>query len=391
MVYLGRISYGTYLWHGLVILVATRAFHPSPRSTAAIACLVATGLASVSYQLLEQPIRRSPLLDRHRIVVIATGLAISLVCGLVIVPRILDKGSGSGAIALSPQQIAGSDSTKVPRLDWAALSRDIFPFPSCLGAAASQCTVVHGSGKRVALVGDSAAEMLLPAFIELAHRENLTLSATVAPLCIWQQGLRIFRSAAAGNALIRRCKTLQADWYQRVLPALHPDLVVLMDRPIDDPNGTQDLITADGAILSIQRDRARFETALQAASQQTITAFRRSGTKVLLIEPIPVASTSFDPISCLSSNTSTDACRYVVTPGPTPIERFYRSIATRDNGVWSLDMDRLVCPYLPICDPILHGTVVKRDFAHLTTGYARSLAGDIDAYLTRSNILAGRP
>ena len=66
MTYLGRISYGTYLWHWLVILVALRAFHLSTTSTVAIACLVATALASLSYEVLEHPVRSSQRLDRHR-------------------------------------------------------------------------------------------------------------------------------------------------------------------------------------------------------------------------------------------------------------------------------------------------------------------------------------
>ena len=63
---------------------------PSPLATVAIACLVATGLASLSFQVLERPVRTSMRLDRHRRLVIAAGLAISLVSGLVIIPKLVD-------------------------------------------------------------------------------------------------------------------------------------------------------------------------------------------------------------------------------------------------------------------------------------------------------------
>ena len=63
VVYLGRISYGTYLWHWPVIIVATHGFEPGPLATFAIAVLVATGLASLSYQLIEKPIRESRWLE----------------------------------------------------------------------------------------------------------------------------------------------------------------------------------------------------------------------------------------------------------------------------------------------------------------------------------------
>ena len=37
-----------------------------------------------------------------------------------------------------------------------------------------------------------------------------------------------------------------------------------------------------------------------------------------------------------------------------PVE-IYRAAADEDDEVWSLDIDQLVCPYLPICDPVVDG------------------------------------
>ena len=77
-VYLGKISYGTYLWHWLVIVVLVRTFHTSVLSTIGITALIATGLASLSFAVLEHPIRTSGLLDRHRRTVITAGLTVSV-------------------------------------------------------------------------------------------------------------------------------------------------------------------------------------------------------------------------------------------------------------------------------------------------------------------------
>jgi peptidoglycan/LPS O-acetylase OafA/YrhL len=86
IVYLGLVSYGTYLWQWPVMLIVRRVAHPNPWQTAFITGLVATGIASLSYQMLERPIRESRMLDRLPRVTIVTGLAISVVCALVIVP-----------------------------------------------------------------------------------------------------------------------------------------------------------------------------------------------------------------------------------------------------------------------------------------------------------------
>lgn len=53
------------------------------------------------------------------------------------------------------------------------------------------------------------------------------------------------------------------------------------------------------------------------------------------------------------------------------------------------DLDRLVCPYLPICDPIVNRMVVRADESHLTPEFAVSLWPAIEDHLTNNGILAG--
>ncbi|MGZ8762172.1 MAG: hypothetical protein ACXW2Y_02485, partial [Acidimicrobiia bacterium] len=65
---------------------------------------------------------------------------------------------------------------------------------------------------------------------------------------------------------------------------------------------------------------------------------------------------------------------------PTPLQRFYRREA-RQRGVTSLDLDRLVCPRWPTCDPIVGDIIVKRDANHLTATYTRSLADQMSALI----------
>ena len=89
--YLGQISYGTYLWHWPVLLVLAEVFEVRPLVLAALAAAIATGLAALSYQVLETPIRRAKPLGRVPWPVVASGLALSLVVAALVVPTVLES------------------------------------------------------------------------------------------------------------------------------------------------------------------------------------------------------------------------------------------------------------------------------------------------------------
>jgi hypothetical protein len=57
--------------------------------------------------------------------------------------------------------------------------------------------------------------------------------------------------------------------------------------------------------------------------------------------------------------------------------------------VVAADFDRLVCPFLPICDPVVNGEIVKSDGTHLTARFAESIAPEISTYLVDSGLVRG--
>jgi hypothetical protein len=73
------------------------------------------------------------------------------------------------------------------------------------------------------------------------------------------------------------------------------------------------------------------------------------------------------------------------------MEEIYRAFARRDTGILSANFDQLVCPYLPICDPVVNGQIVKWDRQHLTVKFAESLADPVDAYLKTARLLPNTP
>jgi hypothetical protein len=52
------------------------------------------------------------------------------------------------------------------------------------------------------------------------------------------------------------------------------------------------------------------------------------------------------------------------------------------------DFAKLYCPYLPICDPVIGGIVVRFDSQHITARFAESLAPAVLAYLRRAGLVS---
>ena len=380
MTYLGKISYGTYLWHWLVILVVLKAFHPSTLSTVGITFLVATGLASFSFQLMEHPIRASKRLDAYRVPVIALGLTVTVISALVLVPAILDKPH-AGAVGVAGAATTGV--APVPAgLDWQAVKREDRTAPNCYARPLAKCILVHGTGKTVMLVGDSHAQMLIAPFTEIAKAESWTLVVLVWDACPWQDGLWRF------SAFDRRsCLAFKTDLRTRIIPRINPDVIVLIHAPMDreglkgqhlgGPNGP--LVTGAPAA----------EQAIETATDRTVARLNNGKRDIVIIEPIPQGPQGYDPLGCLSTAKYLDQCRFVVNPGPSPTELHYRELARTSNRVFDLDIDKLACPYLPICDPMVNGKIVWYDLSHLSIAYSRTLANPIRSLLTADGIGSG--
>jgi hypothetical protein len=299
--------------------------------------------------------------------VIAAGLTLSILGGLVIVPSILDTKHASAL------KINGVDPAS---LDWHAARLDIPADPDCSLKQLSVCTVVHGTGKRMLLLGDSNARMFIPTFEAIAERENLTLSVAVYMLCPWQIGL-YFPTG------INDCKARKDQWYGGLVDALKPDVIVVADRPIDDPASLVGMQTPQGLF---RPGAAGLQPALRAAMVRSLSLLRKDGRKIVMIDPIPIATTAQDPLNCLSSATTLEQCVYKSNTKPTTVENMYAS-QVKPGAVYTLDLDRVICPRLPNCDPVVRGLIVKRDNDHITAKYAKAIGPDVDAFLHQDGVL----
>ncbi|MEJ7584698.1 MAG: acyltransferase family protein [Acidimicrobiales bacterium] len=359
IVYLGKISYGTYLWHWPVILIAARLFELSSVATVGITALVATGLASLSYQLLERPLRESRRLDGHRVLVIGSGLVLSAISALVVIPAIVGPGPGSVAASTAPT----TGLTPIPAgVDWLETYYEFFGnTKGCVGAPPQDCTVVRGGGQHILLMGDSNAQMMIPLFIRMAQQERLTLSLAVQAGCPWQLGSYVLTTEVQ-----EKCRRTKEDAYERVIPALDPDVIVLINagRQGSDPE------FEEGVYEQTKR-----------TTRASLAELRGGGRRVVIIEPMPQAPRGVNPLTCLSKAKVLEECRYVAETEPSRIDMLYRELDEQHDDVWSADLDRLVCPFLPICDPVIDGLIVKWDGQHLAARYARSLSEEVAASL----------
>ena len=117
---------------------------------------------------------------------------------------------------------------------------------------------------------------------------------------------------------------------------------------------------------------------MRRRTEESVQKFLDDGRKVVMIEPIPVSSNSDDPLKCLSNATYFEECRFVANTEPTAVERIYRDLANaHPDNVFSVDIDHDICPYLPICDPVVNGLIVRWDPGHLTTRFATTLAASL--------------
>jgi peptidoglycan/LPS O-acetylase OafA/YrhL len=104
MVWVGQRSYGIYLWHWPLLVLAGEQWGPLSAPARALVLAVAVGLAAASYRFLENPVRHSTRLARQPRLSLALGgslVAVGLVAGLLTVhlPRQFD---GGGTVVAAP-------------------------------------------------------------------------------------------------------------------------------------------------------------------------------------------------------------------------------------------------------------------------------------------------
>ncbi|MFF2370074.1 acyltransferase family protein [Agromyces sp. NPDC058110] len=363
--YLGDISYSLYLWHFPVIVLLAALLPSGSSRTLLIAVVLMAVLSVASYHLVEQPVRRSGWLlprdpadprrvRRRTLVAAGAGIAaIAVVCALgaarLVAPAATPAPvAATGCVGAAAAPGAGGDcprptsldaSQVVPSID--ALADDTAGAYSCWrsqGGPLASCT--FGSegpdAARVAVVGDSHAAALLPAFRDLAASENWSVDTFVGYGCQWMD-------QAAGSD----CDQVADETQQRLLSGGY-DLVLttaarwaIADAPIDAFTARWDAVVA-------------------------------TGSRVVVIAAAPtVPDSTFECLARLGADVT--SCGAPRADALEPSDRL-GAAAAADPHVSLVDLTDLYCDE-SWCPAVIGGVVVARDAAgHLSGTYAKTLA-----------------
>jgi peptidoglycan/LPS O-acetylase OafA/YrhL len=379
-VFLGRISYGTYLWHWPVIAALTTLFDTSPAIIAIFALALGTGLAALSYEVLEMPIRKSKLLNRFSWTVALVGVGVSALVAVTLVPNLLEQDRkpalSSELTGPSTAGLGGGAASKpIPQdIDWHKVRTSYGASHWCKADDGPACTVRTGDGPHVLFIGDSQAVTLVPMFKKLANEHDLTLSLDVLSGCPWQEGLQ---NAKQEGGSAENCTKARVDWYDDALAEIDPDVVILLDRPRDDPELWSDLVSRrDGKDQPLAQ--AVFET-----TRDTLDKISAVADKTVVIQRLVMPET-FNPTDCLATQTRIGDCAVPVPSDPSPSDGYFAAAAAQSPSILAVNLTPAFCPTAPVCLPIMRNKVVWRDDHHYTSDYAMARRAAVWKVLTDS-------
>jgi peptidoglycan/LPS O-acetylase OafA/YrhL len=385
----GDRSYALYLWHWPVLILAAQYVGHELSVPVKLGLLVGAFLLScASYALVENPIRRGM---RSRT---ATGIVVAICAAAILSTSAVSLGAidreqqrFEAPVAGAPIArggLAGSESSArgsvLPAVVSAvAAARRGAPIPAGLvppigqlrnvppqyavpdgcigqnlrtGTTSRICRIGDRSSRRlIVLLGDSHANMWLPAVLEMARRDHWAVIPLVRLGCTPGWWIRNDRSAS--------CRRWY-DWALRQIRQLRPRVTLLGGSIGDRPS-----------------------TSVRAATAGVIAAARALeplGPVVVIGDPEALDQ---DPIDCLLSRRASMA--RCTTTWPRASLAAYNQVdrTTRQLGVGFLRTRGFVC-YQRQCPAVVGRMIAWRDANHLSAVYSAELADAFRAGFRRA-------
>ena len=421
MVRLGNISYATYLWHWPIVILLGRVFEVGPGTMFVVVALTSTGLAMLSMDLVELPVRRASRDSTRRrdLLTIAGAIITTLALGLAIVPAILRSdvamlravdrpgfsstapdadppvapvgnadaladGSSPNEAGIEQEAEPATDATAttiVPSapavlpLPFGPAPTEPIPVPEGLGRGPVDTEFAEGSGcvnqnpeavDDCVIVTGSGERVLL---IGDSHATKLNAAfsdyaaandltlATISGNGCPWQDGLLYRDALPVEGAKQFCRDQRDALYDWFTAEYEPDIIVIANH--DQTTDQYDVVP--------RPERGTDEALagldlIEDTARRSLDALSEQGRRVVVLEPPPTSP--FDPQSCLSAATFVDDCAFAVGQWPHAETPLLRDLAAARDGVSTLDMTPFACPHFPTCRPIVDGVIVREDLDH---------------------------
>jgi peptidoglycan/LPS O-acetylase OafA/YrhL len=363
MQWLGRHSYGWYLWHWPVLLLG-RSLHPGGGvGFALLLAALALALAVVSRRVVEEPVRLSAFLAPRPRLSIALGVGAMLV--------------GLGAAQAWQAQAS----------DWAGQARQSDHFRN---TSADYEVYARGcdEGFHSALVnpcawGDRDAPMTV-----------VVLGDSIGMQ--WFPALRIAFPAPRWKIVVltkSACPMVDATYFYPQLGRDYVECDTWRSEAVATIARNRPDVVVTGSASSPQFD----DDTLRAGSRRILAELGAGATTVFVLAPTPTLP--FDGPRCLARldwrpewmGDWTDACHTSLAGAGHPREaRLLAEAAAPLANVHVLAFDDAVCP-AQVCGAQMDGRVVYRDSQHLSGAFAASLAPLLEARMQAALRAPSRP
>jgi len=369
--YLGRLSFGWYLWHWPVLVLTEQVTGTLPWQQRCLLAVLALGLAALTLHLLEMPISRWKTIAKAA----TPGIALGLLCTLAVTT--LSLGIGSNAVA----RLSSSDSTAT--IDTASFEQvfgpgggaqsgpvspnpldapDDGPSTDCLydGEVGDviACTVGTPGGTPVALFGDSHAHQWLPAFERLGEERGWEVSVFA------QAGCPANDIAPRDDDSLFSADTC-VEWRQAaiamIVDDIRPDLIVVSSLHTYLPDTAEVLESWDA----------------------TLTQLRESGAPIAYLRDTP--DPPDDVPACISSAFDDwQRCDFPQDGIEEPV--IQQALTGGQPGVTVVDLLPYFCED-GTCRAVQNGLLLYRDASHITATAAAALAPALGAAFDEHDLI----
>lgn len=358
MGFLGDVSYSWYLWHWPFIVFG-RAMWQEVGAAAPMAAVLSLVPAVLSYRLVEDPIRRRPLVSMRRVALLAAACMVLPVIGSFVLMAGTSRLVSSDAVVPFVWHVDSAEGcdSRIPL--------DERPQDSCLW------TVDDPQGE-ILLVGDSNAGQFTEAV--LASAEELRMNVRVATFSSCPMiDLRLFLDGDE-NHNCHKFVHGALDWIR----ASPPSLVIVAnasDGYIEQPRFS----LTQGASGAPTDDAAAKATVWELAFTETLRLIGDSGAATLVVHPIPKLRVEWNPREVAPLRLLLDADGFAASIGRTDAadQRSRATVAevsaAAGAGGATVDVFDALCP-ADECRTYQGGEWVYRDHAHITVGAAAGLA-----------------